>query len=1036
MKRDLSIKDYRQLFLVKQKHYLSVLVFLITAFSQLNGFAQRQNEARGRVAGEDNVPLQGVSVTVVGTRVGTLTDANGLYSLTLPANARTLEFSLVGFNNITTPINGRSEINVTLEANAKALENVTVTGYTTYTRSKSASAASVVTAEKINQVPMTVDQILQGRVPGLVVSANSGQPGASARVILRGVNTISGNRDVLYVMDGIPIESGVFQNINPSDIESMTVLKDASAKALYGSRGSNGVIVITSKRGRSGRVAFDYNSQYGFSKMSSPRFQMMTGAQHLLFSEEIGAEILAATGSNPSNVGPGWNFSKRNPIYATKTPAEQQRFDFILDSLKGINNDWRKFFFQTGKFMEQQVSASGGNENMRFYSSLNYYNQDGIAVRSKLERMTLRNNLDFSSGRLTANVNLTVGYSNSSFIESEGSTSGNNPLSAVFYGVGYEYPYFGDSLVHQGNRTRFGPLDTREGSNALERQMNTSNKTNQLKGILSTSLGLTLAKGLVAKTRLGIDFRQSQDEAFINPDSYSGSRVTRGGKGSFSEASRRFFSFISTSGLTYNKTFATDHDVELSALYEYSSSRLKSFGYTGFGIEGRLPFTPAGIPAGSATTIPTLSGSRTSRALASYIGIGRYTFKNKYTLNASYRYDGSSFLNKNQWQGFSSFGVSWDVKKENFLADVNAVSALRLRASYGTTASPFPTSNDFPFIATFASTTYGGVPGIRPLNPGNPDVDWEYTKESNIGFDLNLFRNRIRIVSDVYNKITSNLYFNRPVSITSGVSSTFINGGSVQNKGVELDLQVDVIKNKNLTWTVGGNVGYNHNEVLDLAGAAAFTQGFGIVEVGKALGTNFAPRWAGVDPATGVGTYFTKDGQITNVYNEAALSQTGFGSHIPSLTGAYNTSLQWKGFSASALIVFVDNVIRYTNEDFWLENPNYVTSNQSIRMLNDRWKKPGDIALLPGIRAPRAFTSRDYHDASYTRIRNVNIGYQLPLTVVSKVKGIRGVRVFVQGENLYTWTKWRGFDSENGNDITRFNYPTPRTYTAGLNVNF
>lgn len=1004
-------------------------ILMALLFSQLLLSAQSPSVLTGRVTGPENIPLQGVSVFVAATRAGTTTDENGNYSLPLPANSKTVEFSLVGYTNTKVTIAGRKEINISLELNARSLEDVTVTGYSVNTRSKSASAATTVTADKINQVPMTIDQVLQGRVPGIMVASASGQPGANAKVTIRGINTITGSTSVLYVLDGIPIENGFFQNINPSDIETITVLKDASAKALYGSRGSNGVIVITSKKGRAGKIKFDYNSQYGFSNAPTPTFKMMTGTEHLLFEEEVGLETGAA------NSGPGWTYSKKNPVYATKTPAEQQRYDFILDSLRGINTDWRKYFFQTGKFMEQQLSASGGNETIRFYSSLNYYDQDGIAVRSKMQRVTLKNNIDFSTNRLTANINLTMGYSASSFIEAEGGTSGNNPLSAVYYGVGYEYPYIGDSLVHTGNNNRFGAFDTREGSNALERQLNTSSKSNQLKGILSSSLGYTIVKGLVAKTRIGIDFRQSLDEAFINPDSYSGFRVTTGRKGSFSETSRRNFSFIATSGLSFNKTIADAHDIEVSALFEYSSNRFKSFGYTGYGIEGRLPQTPVGITVGT-TTIPVLSGSRTSSALSSYIALGRYTYNNKYTLNASFRYDGSSTVPaSNRWHGFYSVGLSWDAKRENFLTDVNLISVLRLRTSYGTTASPF--SRDFGYIATFASTTYGGLQGIRPTSPGDPNYDWEYTKELNAGFDLQILKSRIRLITDIYKKNTSNLFFNRPVSITSGFSSTLLNAGSVQNKGIELDLQVDIIKNNNLTWTIGGNYAYNKNEVTDIAGATPFEIGFtGLVEVGKPLGTHYAPKWAGVDPATGNPQYYTRDGAITTVYSAATLSVAEFGTYNPAVTGAFNTSLQWKGFTASALLVFVDKVYRYNNEDFYNENSSFRTSNQSTRMLYDRWKKPGDIAILQRIGALRSYSSRDIYDASYMRLRNVNIAYNVPLTIVEKVKWIRGIRVFVQGENLYTWTSWRGFDPENGNEYNRFSYPSPRTYTAGLNVNF
>jgi TonB-linked SusC/RagA family outer membrane protein len=986
---------------------------------------------KGKVAGSDGKPLAGVSVKIVGTSVGTSTDDNGNYTVSVPNGAKVIEFSLVSYIATKENINGRQAIDVVLQADATALTDVTVTGYTSYKRNRSVSPQATVGADKIAQVPMTVDQILQGRVPGLNVAAGSGQPGQSAKVTIRGVNTITGSTSVLYVLDGIPIENGYFQALNPSDIESITVLKDAAATALYGSRGSNGVVVITSKKGKSGKVVLEYKSQYGVSTQTTPKFTMMNAAEHLLFEEQIGLQTGAA-GS-----GPGWTYSKKNPAYANKTQEQKDRADFILDSLTRINTDWRDIFFRNGKFMEQQVSASGGTENVRFYSSLNYYKQDGIAVRSDLQRFTLKNNLDFKAGKFSANINLTMGFSQSNFIEAEGGSSGNNPLSAVYYALPYEYPYWPDgTLVHPGNRSQYTPLDSREGSQALERLQNTSNKTDQFKNVLGISMNYELMKGLVAKTRLGVDYRQSMDEAFVNPDSYSGSRVSPGNKGSFNEVSRRNFGLVSTSGLTYSKVIDDRHDVEVSGFFEHIYNNYRAFGSTGYGIEGRLPNSPAGTTV-STSFLPSLSGSRTTSALTSFMGLGRYTFDNKYTLNGSYRYDGSSTVPvKNRWKGFYSVGLAWEAKKENFLQDVDFVSALRFRGSYGTTASPF--SQDFGYVATFTSTTYGGNQGIRPSAPGNQDYNWEFTKETNVGFDLSLLKSqRVRLSVDVYDKRTNQLFFDRPLSITSGFYSARVNGGVVQNKGIETDLQIDVVKTKNLTWTVGGNFAYNHNEVLSLDGADEFEIGYtGIIREGMPLGTHYAPKWAGVDPATGNPQFYDKEGKITTTYNAAELSVAEFGTYLPAITGGFNTSLAWKGLSVNALFSYNAKVFRYNNEDYYNENPSFRTSNQSTRMLYERWQKPGDNALLQSITTTRRYTSRDIQDASFIRLRNVNVGYNLPASVLGPIKFIKGIQVFAQGQNLYTWTKWRGFDPENGNEYNRFSYPSPRTFTAGLNITF
>lgn len=986
----------------------------------------------GTVRGMDNLPLPGVTVRAVGGTAGALTQADGTYTLNIPDQVKTLRFSLVGYVPQEVPVNNRQVINIQLTEDIKTLNAVTVTGYTNYARDKSTAASGIVGADKITQVPMgSFDQILQGRVPGMVVSAGSGQPGASATVTVRGVGTLNGTSAPLYVMDGIPIESGAFQGINPEDIASVTVLKDASAKALYGSRGSNGVIVITTKKGQSGKVAISYKSQYGFSNMTTPKYEMMNSKEVLQFQEEVGLE------TGESN-GPGWDYSPKNPDYATKTPAEQKEADHILDSLRGMNTNWKKFFLQTGKFQEQQLSASGGNDNVRFYSSVNYFNQQGIARRSDLKRYSLKNNVDFNAGRLTANINLGLGYTESSFIRNEASSSGENTLAAVYYAMPYEYPYAADgTLMTRYNRDQYPTLDPREGSKALEAMLNTSAKENQLKSIIGTSLNYQLAKGLVAKTRLGLDFRETTSEQYINPDSYSGYKVDNGAKGSFGEGTTRNFTLVSTSGLTYGK-IVDKHDFEVSGYYEYVSNNYRSFNYTGYDLDGRLPATPAAITPGSPFT-PLLGGSRAKSALASYIAVGRYTYNEKYTLNASYRRDGASTVPvNNRWHGFYSLGVGWEVKRENFLKDVDFVNNLRFRASYGTSANPFTGNGPFAYFRTFGTIQYGGNPGIYPLQPGNPAYNWEYAKELNIGFDLGIWDNRIRVVTDIYNKITDNLFVNQPQSITSGFHYKLLNSGAMRNRGIEMDVQGDVIRRKDFTWTVGVNFAYNKNLITDLGAATEFTQGLSqIVRVGLPYGSHYAPKWAGVDPANGKPLYYDRAGNKTSNYNETALSVAEFGTYIPPLTGGFNTSLTWKGFYLNALFAFADKAMRYMNEDYYNENPSFASSNQSKRMLYDRWKKPGDNAILPGITSPRNYSSKDIQDASYLRLRNLSIGYNVPKAfVATHLKFVQGVQVFAQAQNLYTWTKWKSFDPENNNGTGMFDYPSARTYTFGLNVNF
>jgi len=999
--------------------------------------SQKDIVISGKVVDETGMPLPGVSVKVSGLTIATVTDLNGSYTIRVADGNANLEFSYLGYVKQVTTVGNKNVINVTLKADTRNLQEVIVTGYTNYTREQSASAVTLVTAEKINDVAgLTVDQILQGRVPGMSVISSSGQPGQNAAVVIRGIGSVNGSSSPLYILDGTPIEGGYFQTINPADIENVTVLKDASAKALYGSRGSNGVIVITSKKGKAGQLVVHYTGQYGFSNLTEPKSRMMNTTQRLAFEEGVGVDF-------GRNIGPGWTYSPKNPTYINGTAAFKTNADRILDSLRNINIDWRDQFYQRSKFYEQQVSVSGGNENFKFYNSLNYYKQDGIAKRTGLERYSLKSNVDFKSNKFSGNMNLTLGYSNSSFTEGEGSTSVGTAMSAVYYALPYENPYAPDgTLIHPGNKAQYNILDLREGSQALERLFNSSSKTDQLKSIIGTSLAYQILPELKISTSAGIDYRNSTDQTYINPDSYYGSRSvsnTLGGKGRFGEGTRRNFNLISTTGLTYADKFNEKHDIEISGFYEYVYNNYNSFSFTGFGLDDRLPGTPAAI-TNSAAFLPNVGGSKTTSALASFMSVARYTFDNKYTLTGSYRYDGSTKVApKNKWHGFYSGGANWNVKNEDFLKNSDFISVLSLRASYGISASPFSSSGDYLYLATFGSTTYGGLAGVRPTTAGNVDFDWEYVEEFNTGFDLALFKSRrLRLSADYYNKITSNMFIDQPPSATSGFSLLSLSSGKMRNRGVEFDISGDVLKTKDFTWTLGVNAGYNKNVILHVTDIAdEYPDGdTRILKVGLPYGTYLAPQWAGVNPQTGEAQYYNIDGSITTVYNLNEQNVTKSGSFYPSFTGGFNTSINYKGLSASALFSFVSDVMRWNNEDFYNENQRYASSNQSVRMLEDRWMKPGDIKTLQRYDIPRNFTSKDIEDASFLRLRNVNVSYAIPPSLLEKTKVVKTLKFFVQGQNLLTWTKWRGLDPENNNVYGRFQYPNARTYTAGLSANF
>lgn len=987
----------------------------------------------GTVTDENGNPVAGAVISVNNNQSGTITAADGTFRIEANEGDE-LMISHISYLSKTVKVSQDNHFSITLQLNLNNLEQVVITGYTEYSKSKSPSAATQVNAADINKVPMSsLDQILQGRVPGLNIISSSGQPGQSADVVIRGIGSINGSRGPLYIMDGIPVEGGYFQTINPEDIESVTVLKDASAKALYGSRGSNGVIVITTKKGKKGRLSIGYSSQYGVSTLTQPTFEMMDTRERLRFEEEVGLE----TGRD---IGPGWRLSPKNPGYAALSPIEKQQRDRILDSLGNINTDWRDLFFQDGLFMEQQVSLSGGNENVQTYNALSLWREQGIVKETGLDRFSLRSNTNIHYGKFTAGININLGYSSSRFTYNEGGTSVGTPMASVYYALPYEYPYTPDGVFHATD-DGMGFYDTREGSRGIDVLYGTSDKTEQFKTILGFDMAYEIVKGLKISTRNGIDFRNSVDEVFINPLSYIGSRQS-GGKGAFGEGFRRNFNFVSTSGITYKKR-ADIHDFEVSGFVEYLYRNARSFSYRGYGLDDRMPETPASITV-STTYLPSLGGSRINSAMLSYIGIGRYTLNNKYTLTASYRYDGASVLLvpvKNRWHGFYSFGANWDIKQENFLQASALISVLRLRASYGQTASPFGTS--FAYMPSYsANITYNGQPAIRPIAIGNPDFDWEYVNELNVGFDLSLFKTqRVKLIVDLYNKITTNMFVEQPLSATAGAGAGGIlpiSSARMGNKGVEFSLSGDVIQKQDLNWNIGVNAAYNQNKILRVSDVTDYIREGDTrwIEVGRSYGTYYAPLWAGVDPENGDALYYNKDGSVTNVYNAEAQSVPLSANMFPKFTGGFTTAVRWKNLTLSTLFSFVSDVYRWNNIDFYNENQAYMTSNQSKRMLYDRWKKPGDNAILQRIDVPRNFTSKDIQEASFLRLRNLQLNYSIPSALLQSTRIVKSVDIFVQGQNLYTWTNWRGLDPENNRQYGRFEYPNARKYTAGINVNF
>lgn len=916
----------------------------------------------------------------------------------------------------------------------RMLDEVAITGYSPATRRQYTGAVSTIPGNAINNIPMaSFDQLLQGRAAGLYVASGSGQPGAAARVLIRGQATYGGSVSPLYVVDGIAVESGVFMSMNPADFESVTVLKDANATALYGSRGANGVIVINTKRGKAGDISLRFNTQHGFSQVARRHFDMMNSEERLRFEEEVGQE----TGRT---LGAGWIFSPLNPANAALPAATKTRYAAILDSMRRINTDWQdQFLRRAAPYHEYELSASGGSESIRFYSSASYLKQEGIVKRSGLERYSFRTNLDVRAKRFSAAINTAVGYTNNDLIESENTSSGPNPIAALYYALPYEAPYVNGVLMHNGNKNQLGgAFDTREGSNALERMENSTYRVNQLKGLINTDLKYYFTDWLYASSNLGFDYRENVETRTIRPGSYSGSQdFVPGKQGMHREEMIRYYQFTATTGLTFDRTLQEKHRLTVGAFYEFNRIKYSNMSVTGYGITPGLDGTLSGVTPGSALNsfIPQVGGRKTGSALISLVGLARYLYDDKYSLNVSYRRDGSSSLpEKNRWHGFYSVGAGYDVGKESFMEGLSWINTLRVRSSYGSSAAP--SAQNFAYAAGYSASRYDGSPAIVPTSTGNAEFNWEYTNTFNTGLDIELLNRRIRLVADWYNRSTKGLFLEEQLSQTSGFSSRPINAGTVRNRGVEADISGDIIRNKDLTWTAGFNIAYNKNRVMDLGGTNEFTAGTYILRVGLPVNSHYVVKWGGVDPQTGKAFYYDREGKPTSNYNVATQSVADFGSAEPRYNGGFYTRLNWKGFTADVFFTYAQDFLRYNSIEVYTLNTNsFAASNQSRRWL-DRWRKPGDVTDIPSFSDTRNFTSRDLQDASYVRLRNARLSYNIPAQILKPTQFLRQATVYLQGQNLLTFTKWDGLDPEDNNGNAFFEYPSPRTITAGVSIQF
>jgi TonB-linked SusC/RagA family outer membrane protein len=1015
----------------------------------------QERTVSGRVTSpEDGQPIPGVSVVVKGSTQGTVTDASGNYTLSVPDDAKVLVFSFIGLQTQEVEIAGRSTIDIGMNLDVTQLTEVVVTGYTT--EKNYAGASTVIKGEILQRSPVaSIDQLLQGRVPGVLVNSGTGQPGSNATVRIRGVSSISGaGAQPLYVVDGVPV-AGDLSGLNPNDIESQTVLKDAAAGALYGARGALGVIVITTKKGKAGQNAIDFRTQYGVSVQPKPmNFEMMNTAQALAYEETVGQMVGGIT-------GPGWAYSPLNPTYGTATPEVQAQRDAQLAAFRANNRDYTKDLYRNGRTTSNEVVARGGTQDGRYYVSFNAFNQEGFAMGSEFDRYTGRVNIDQRiMDKLSLNISSSIIRTVSNFNALDGINSAAAPFQIIWRAKPYEQVYKPDGTLDFGSSTATAPKTI---ANAIERAQATIYNEKGLRAFGSLGLQYDIVKGLSVRNNLGIDIYMNTSMYEIKPNTYSGSLATVVGTGTSGRHHEAMFSrqqIVNTTSLNYSNTFANKHEVDAGVYFEALKVNNSGFGFALYNLDKRMEGTGQGASAISttATSYPQhAQGAKSVYGIRSYFATAKYTYDDKYAVSFSARQDGTSrILNEKNKEVFTwSAGLNWNAINEAFLSSQDVVSDLRVRATYGevpnigsietrnygisATGLGFNLYNVpnylGPQLPTFeASSAFSGspLPGLVPATPGNPDLKIETVKKTNVGFDLGLF-NRATLTVDFYKNTTVDLFVSQRLSATTGFGATNlpINAGQMTNKGVELSLSGDIYRNGDISVQANWNHAINDNNIDDLGQVDEYVSGTFIIKKGMPYGSHYTYDYVGADPETGMPTYRQNDGSLIVTNTTAGVDQKStFGTFLPKHTGGFSLSGNYKGFSVSTLFSYQFDVSRYNNVWNWVTAgyPGYINAvNQSTVLLTDQWMQPGDQKYFASPAATRQFTSADVMDAKFLRWRELTISYTLP-----KIKYFKEVRVYARGQNLKIWSPWRGWDPEDNNNISLNEYPNPKMYVFGL----
>lgn len=1039
-----------------KKNLIAACAVMLAGATEINA---QHLSVKGTVLGDDGLPIIGASVKVKNSKIGTVTDINGQFVLNnLSSTAKHLIISYIGMT--TEEVAVKPNIQVVLESNEKEMDEVMVVAYGTAKKASFTGSAEVIDSEKIKDRPVAnVTKAIEGSVAGVQMTSGTGQPGEGASMVIRGFGSINADTNPLYVVDGVPYDGNI-SAINPNDIENITVLKDASAGALYGARGANGVVMITTKRGESGRAKVSLKANWGFASRAIPEYETLGQAGFLeaafqsyknqgyfkggMSLEEAGQYALQQLSAqmlgyqeeyNPFNMPVS---ELIDPLTGKVNPNAVSRYNESWMDEALVNNPLRQ---------EYVVTVSGGNDKTQALFSAGYLDENGLLKTTNFKRYSLRANVDTEVTKwFKAGLNLSYARNESNFAMTDDASSSNVWYSAQM--MAPIYPVYvkdseGNNVLEDGKPVFDYGAYRPGGANANWNMIATlyDDKYNKTSDNLSGRAYVTLGdlkdgplQGLSFRTNFGFDLVNAAEMQYQNP--YNGNAVAMKGLAGIEHG--RTFSYTWNQMGSYQRTFG-QHEIDVLAGHEFY---LYHYDYL---FAQRSGFPYGGVYDLDAAMTMVGSGSyQDDYAIQSFLGRVNYNFADKYYLSASYRTDGSSrFAKEDRWGQFWSVGGNWRMSHENFLQDVEWLDNLSLRASYGVQGND-NIGSYYAWQKLYKFHHNGSNGGAVVSELGNEELKWEKNANLNIGFEARLL-DRVSLSAEWYNRKTTDMLMEFPLPSSSGFDYYNANVGSMRNRGFDLSVSVDVLKSRDLFWRLGWMGSTIDNEVLKLADKPEIISSTRIIKEGETLNSFYLATAAGVDPKTGAQLYRVWDEDengkrtyyLTTSSSKANSCRSIQGSRLPKIYGSINSDFRYKNFDFSMLFTYsiggkiLDAI--YTDMLY-----SYFPGQTRHEHLSRAWKKEGDITDIPRIdySETHVYTSNDLIDASYFSMKNITLGYTLPNKWMKKI-GFESLRVTASADNVFMLTHLKGMNPQyNFSGNTGYTYVPVRTVTFGLDVKF